>query len=94
MINALRTCHDHPILDVLVIYVLQTCRDYSLELFMINVLRTCHDHPILDVLVIYVLQTCRDYSLELFMINVLRTCHDHLIFVRIIFNNSYAANMP
>jgi hypothetical protein len=47
MINALRTCHDHPILDVLVIYVLQTCCDYSFELFMINILRTCHDHFIL-----------------------------------------------
>ena len=32
---------------VLVIYVLQTCRDYSFELlFMINVLRTCHDYSI------------------------------------------------
>jgi hypothetical protein len=48
MINALKTCHDHPILDVLVIYVLQICRDYSFELlFMINVLQTCHDHSIL-----------------------------------------------
>ena len=48
MINALQTLHDHPILDFLVIYVLQTCRDYSFELlFMINVLRTCHDHHIL-----------------------------------------------
>jgi hypothetical protein len=48
MINALRTCHDHPILDILVIYVLQTCRDYSLDLpLMIDALRTCHDHSIL-----------------------------------------------
>jgi hypothetical protein len=48
MINVLRTCHDHPIFDVLVIYMLQTCRDYSFELpFMINVLQTCHDHSIL-----------------------------------------------
>ena len=47
MINVLRTCHDHPILDVLVIYVLQTYRDYSFELFMIDVLRTCYDHPVL-----------------------------------------------
>ena len=47
MINVLRTCHDHPILVILVIYVLRTCCDYSFELFMIYVLQTCHDHFIL-----------------------------------------------
>jgi hypothetical protein len=48
MINVLRTCHDHSILVILVIYVLQPCRDYSFDLlFMIGVPRTCHDHPIL-----------------------------------------------
>jgi hypothetical protein len=51
----------------LVIYMLQTCRDYSFDfLFMINVLRTCHDHPIFVriILVIYVLRTCRHYLLD------------------------------
>ena len=95
MINVLRTCHDHSILVILIIYVLQPCRDYSFDLlFMINVLRTCHDHSIV-ILVIYMLQPCRDYSFDLlFMIGVPRTCHDHPILVRFIFSNLCAANMP
>ena len=93
MINVLRTCHDHLILDILVIYVLQTCCDYSFKLFVINVLRTCHDHLILDILVIYVLQTYRDYLFELlFMIYVLQTCHDHSILIHSC--DLCAANIP
>ena len=80
MINVLRTYHDHSILVILVIYMLQPCHDYSFDLLF---------------LIIYVLQPCRDYSFGLlFMINVLRTCHDQPIFVRIIFSNLCAANMP
>ena len=79
---------------ILVIYVLQTCRDHSILIHSCDLCAAnmswllvwmFYRFDVMFILVIYVLRTCRDYLFEYFIrfhtcsCNVLRTCHDYLL---------------
>ena len=91
----------------LVIYVLRTCHDHLLELFMIYVLRTCDDHSILihscdlcaaNMPWLLVWMLYRFDVMFILAIYVLRTCRNYLFeyFIRFytLSCNLCAANMP